>query len=184
MRTRGENFLKEEEALLFSERGFFRGVGGKFVFLGSLGAWLHMERKKSVFGFCKMVFPLERGSAGQGGRGDSDLPPMPPWTPYTPFKRPRDTPGPPLVPEGTRPLASRPTGSVSYPTFGLAWGQQPIGCRNGHALCMAPMPRRIPLHKGTAVAAPCLHSKDRPAPWSRGRDQLRRRRQWPSQGRT
>ena len=38
---------------------------------------------------------------------------------------------------------------------------------------MAPMPGRIPLHKGPAVAAPCLHSKDRPVPWSRGRDQLR-----------
>ena len=45
-------------------------------------------------------FFLERGSAGQGGRGDSDLPPMPPWTPYTPFKRPRDTPGPPLPRKG------------------------------------------------------------------------------------
>ena len=47
-----------------------------------------------------MTFLLERGSAGQGGRGDSDLPPMPPWTPYTPFKRPRDTPGPPLYRKG------------------------------------------------------------------------------------
>ena len=24
--------------------------------------------------------------------------------------------------------------------MGLVWGQQPIGCRSGHALCMAPMP--------------------------------------------
>ena len=52
-----------------------------------------------------MVFLLERGSAGQGGRGDSDLPPMPPWTPYTPFKRPRDTPGPPLYRKGYVPLS-------------------------------------------------------------------------------
>ena len=51
-----------------------------------------------------MDFPLEVGSAGQGGRGDSDLPPMPPWTPYTPFKRPRDTPGPPLWRKGYFPL--------------------------------------------------------------------------------
>ena len=51
-----------------------------------------------------MNFPLEVGSAGQGGRGDSDLPPMPPWTPYTPFKRPRDTPGPPLWRKGYFPL--------------------------------------------------------------------------------
>ena len=51
-----------------------------------------------------MIFLLERGSAGQGGRGDSDLPPMPPWTPYTPFKRPRDTPGPPVYRQGDFPL--------------------------------------------------------------------------------
>ena len=51
-----------------------------------------------------MTFLLERSSAGQGGRGDSDLPPMPPWTPYTPFKRPRDTPGPPLRRKGYFPL--------------------------------------------------------------------------------
>ena len=29
---------------------------------------------------------------------------MPPWTPYTPFKRPRDTPGPPLWRKGYFPL--------------------------------------------------------------------------------
>ena len=52
-----------------------------------------------------MIVLLERGSAGQGGRGDSDLPPMPPWTPYTPFKRPRDTPGPPLYRHGHVPLS-------------------------------------------------------------------------------
>ena len=61
-------------------------------------------KRKKLSGFCKMVFLLERGSAGQGGRGDSDLPPMPPWTPYTPFKRPRDTPGPPLWRKGYFPL--------------------------------------------------------------------------------
>ncbi len=52
------------------------------------------------FCVCEVIFPLGGGSAGQGGRGDSDLPPMPPWTPYTPFKRPRDTPGPPLHRKG------------------------------------------------------------------------------------
>ena len=57
-----------------------------------------------TFGYCNKTFLLERGSAGQGGRGDSDLPPMPPWTPYTPFKRPRDTPGPPLYRKGYFPL--------------------------------------------------------------------------------
>ena len=34
------------------------------------------------------------------------------------------------------------------------------------------------------MAAPCHHSRDKPASRSRGRDQLRRRRQWPSQGRS
>ena len=56
------------------------------------------------FWFCETIVLLGDGSAGQGGRGDSDLPPMPPWTPYTPFKRPRDTPGPPLSRHGHVPL--------------------------------------------------------------------------------
>ena len=60
---------------------------------------------KRRFCFCYMAFLLGDGSAGQGGRGDSDLPPMPPWTPYTPFKRPRDTPGPPLYRKGYVPLS-------------------------------------------------------------------------------
>ena len=120
----------------------------------------------------RYAFSPRGGSAGQGGRGDSDLPPMPPWTPYTPFKRPRDTPDP-LVPEGVRPLVPRPTGSVSDTPFGLALGQQPIGCRNGHALCMAPVPGCVPPQGSPAAAVSCLHSKDKPAPRSRGRDQLR-----------
>ena len=67
-----------------------------------------------------MVFLLERGSAGQGGRGDSDLPPMPPWTPYTPFKRPRDTPGPPLYRKGYFPLFLDRQGPYrACPLFGL-----------------------------------------------------------------
>ena len=37
----------------------------------------------------------------------------------------------------------------------------------------APMPGHIPPPGGTIVAAPCLHSKARPAPKRRGRDQLR-----------
>ena len=37
----------------------------------------------------------------------------------------------------------------------------------------APTSRHIPPHGGTIVAAPCLHSKDNPAPKRRGRDQLR-----------
>ena len=67
-----------------------------------------------------MIFLLERGSAGQGGRGDSDLPPMPPWTPYTPFKRPRDTPGPPLWRKGYFPLfLDRQEPYRARPLFGL-----------------------------------------------------------------
>ena len=66
-----------------------------------------------------MVFILERGSAGQGGRGDSDLPPMPPWTPYTPFKRPRDTPGPPLYRKGYFPLSLDRQGP--YRAHHLVW---------------------------------------------------------------
>ncbi len=71
------------------------------------------------------------------------------------------------------PLVSRPTGSVSGTPFGLALGQQPIGCCNRYAPCMAPMPRHVSLQGSPAVAAPCRHSKDNPAPKSRGRDQLR-----------
>ena len=74
-----------------------KATGGLSVRKGPVNFWRAFTSKgKLVAGFCEMIFLLERGSAGQGGRGDSDLPPMPPWTPYTPFKRPRDTPGPPL----------------------------------------------------------------------------------------
>ena len=87
------------------------------------GLWEHgstWKGKNRFLGVCKMVFPLERGSAGQGGRGDSDLPPMPPWTPYTPFKRPRDTPGPPLWRKGYFPLfLDRQEPYRARPLFGL-----------------------------------------------------------------
>ena len=86
------------------------------------GLWEHgstWKGKNRFLGLCKMVFPLERGSAGQGGRGDSDLPPMPPWTPYTPFKRPRDTPGPPLYRKGHVPLPLDRQGP--YRTLHLVW---------------------------------------------------------------
>ena len=119
-----------------------------------------------------------------GGQGGFRPPPYAPLDPLYPLQTAEGYPRTPLVPPRARPLVSRPTGSVSGTPFGLAWGQQPIGCRGGYAPCMAPMPGRVPLHRGAAVAAPCRHSKDKLAPWSRGRDQLRRRRQWPSQGRT
>ena len=114
------------------------------------------------------LFFSERGSAGQGGRGDSDLPPMPPWTPYTPFKRPRDTPGPPLWRKGYFPLfldrqgphrarhwvwpgASNQSGAGAGTRF--AWRR----CR-GACCCKMVLPWR-PLAD---------HSKDKPAPRSRG----------------
>ena len=74
---------------------------------------------KRRFCFCYMAFLLGDGSAGQGGRGDSDLPPMPPWTPYTPFKRPRDTPGPPLYRKGHVPLSLDRQGPYRAPH--LVW---------------------------------------------------------------
>ena len=82
------------------------------------GARPHRKRKK-LSGYCSKSFHLERGSAGQGGRGDSDLPPMPPWTPYTPFKRPRDTPGPPLYRKGYFPLSLDRQGP--YRAHHLVW---------------------------------------------------------------
>ena len=92
-----EGGLWRSVAPMAEEIAFY--LGGK-TFLWERG----FAGKNKLSGFCKMVFLLERGSAGQGGRGDSDLPPMPPWTPYTPFKRPRDTPGPPLYRKGYFPL--------------------------------------------------------------------------------
>ena len=67
----------------------------------------------------RYAFSPRGGSAGQGGRGDSDLPPMPPWTPYTPFKRPRDTPGPPLYRKGYVPLSLDRRGPYRVPH--LVW---------------------------------------------------------------
>ena len=118
-----------------------------------------------------------------GGQGGFRPPPYAPLDPLYPLQTAEGYPRTPLVPEGVRPLVARPTGSVSGTPFGLAWGPQPIGCRGGHAPCMAPVPGRVLRQGSPAVAAPCLHSKDNPVPGSRGRDQLRRRRQWPSQGR-
>ena len=183
MRTRGENFLKEEEALLFSERGFFRGVEGN-LFFG--GLWEHGSsgKEKSVFGGLQNGFSFGAWLRRPGGQGGFRPPPYAPLDPLYPLQTAEGYPRTPLVPEGVRPLVSRPTGSVSGTPFGLAWGQQPIGCRGGHALCMALVPGHVLRQGGSAVAAPCLHSKDNPASGSRGRDQLRRRRQWPSQGRT
>ena len=150
-----------------------------------------------------MVFPLEGGSAGRreitfwvllhefsiggwlrrpGGQGGFRPPPYAPLDPLYPLQTAEGYPRTPLVPEGALPLVARPTGSVSGTPFGLVLGQQPIGCQGGHALCPAPWPQHVLPQGIPAVTVPCHHSKDRPAPGSRGRDQLRRRRQWPSQG--
>ena len=85
-----------------------------------------------------MIFLLERGSAGQGGRGDSDLPPMPPWTPYTPFKRPRDTPGPPLYRKGYFPLPLDRQGP--YRARHLVW---PWASNQSGAVAGAPFARHL-----------------------------------------
>ena len=107
------------------------------------------------------------------GQGGFRPPPYSPLDPRYLLQTAEGYPRTPRVPEGVRPLASRPTGSVSDTPFGLALGQQPIGCRNGHALCMAPVPGCVPPQGSPAAAVSCLHSKDKPAPRSRGRDQLR-----------
>ena len=105
-----------------------------------------------------------------GGQGDSDLP-LCPLDPLYPLQTAEDTPDP-LVPKRALPLFLDRQGPHRAP-FGLAWGQQPIGCRNGHALCMAPMPGRIPLQRWSCRGnGPCHHSRDRPAPRTPGRDQL------------
>ena len=108
-----------------------------------------------------------------GGQGGFRPPPYAPLDPLYPLQTAEGYPRTPLAPEGVLPLVSRPTGSVSGTPFGLAWGQQPIGYRGGDAPCMALVPRHVSLQDGLAVTAPCHHSKDRPAPGSRGRDQLR-----------
>ena len=154
----------------------------------SMAAWFFQGvapvGTKWLSGFCKMSFLLERGSAGQGGRGDSDLPPMPPWTPYTPFKRPRDTPGPPLWRKGYFPLFLDRQGPHRARHWVWSGASNQSGAGAGTRFVWHRCRGRVLLQDGLAVAAPCRHSKDKPVPWSRGRDQLRRRRQWPSQGRT
>ena len=97
-------------------------------------------RREITFGYCNKSFLLEVGSAGQGGRGDSDLPPMPPWTPYTPFKRPRDTPGPPLWRKGYFPLFLDRQGPYrARPLFGLgpATNRVPQWARTLHGTLVA-----------------------------------------------
>ena len=182
-------------------------MAGKRLCLGEdeflFGAWLRWQRKndfrvvrnglftwsqappekKKTFWIVQDDFPFGAWLRRPGGQGGFRPPPYAPLDPLYPLQTAEGYPRTPLVPKGVRPLVSRPTGAVSGPTFGLAWGQQPIGCRGGDAPCIALVPRHVLPHGGTIAAIPCHDSKDRPAPGSRGRDQLRRRRQWPSQGR-
>ena len=161
-------------------------IMGKRCVLGNLGGRgaLHHPGSMSFFWVLRDVFSFGVWLRRPGGQGGFRPPPYAPLDPLYPLQTAEGYPRTPLVAKGVLPLVTRPTGSVSGTPFGLAWGQQPIGCRSGHAPCMALVPRRVSLQDSLAVTAPCHHSKDRPAPRSRGRDQLRRRRQWPSQGRT
>ena len=57
----------------------------------------------------------------------------------------------------------------------ICFGPEPATNRvpHKHAPYMASVPRHVPPHGDPATAAPCHHSRDRPAPKRRGRDQLR-----------
>ena len=137
-----------------------------------MGAWLRWERK-NYFRILQQIFSFGGWLRRPGGQGGFRPPPYAPLDPLYPLQTAEGYPRTPPVPPRARPLVSRPTGAVSRTPFGLAWGQQPIGCRGGHAPCMALVPGHVLRQGGSAVAAPCLHSKDKPAPRSRGRDQLR-----------
>ncbi len=155
------------------------GLGDGF----SIESWFRRS-KRNYFRILQQIFPFRGWLRRPGGQGGFRPPPYAPLDPLYPLQTAEGYPRTPLVPPRARPLVSRPTGSVTGTPFGLVLGQQPIGCQGGHALCPAPWPQHVLPQGIPAVTVPCHHSKDRPAPRSRGRDQLRRRRQWPSQGRT
>ena len=148
----------------------------------SFGARLRWQRK-IYFRILQQDLSFGAWLRRPGGQGGFRPPPYAPLDPLYPLQTAEGYPRTPLVPEGALPLVSRPTGSVSGTPSGLALGQQPIGYQGGHAPCMALVPGHVLRQGGPAVTVPCHHSRDKPAPRSRGRDQLRRRRQWPSQGR-
>ena len=116
----------------------------------SMAAWFFQGvapvGTKWLSGFCKMSFSFGAWLRRPGGQGGFRPHPYAPLDPLYPLQTAEGYPRPPLVPEGARPLVTRPTGSASGTPLGLAWGQQPVGCRSGaSALCMAPMPGRVPL---------------------------------------
>ena len=63
-----------------------------------------------LFPVSQRISPLRRRPGGF---------PIAPWTPYTPFKRPRDTPGPPLPRKGYFPLSLDRQGP--YRAHHLVW---------------------------------------------------------------
>ena len=115
---------------------------------------------------------MERGSAGQGGREGFRAPPMPPCPPISPANGRGIPPDPPCTERGTSPCFSTDRSRIGH-ALCLPWGPQPIGCCIGYALRPAPAPRHVPQQSFPAAAAPCHHSRDKPAPKRRGRDQLR-----------
>ena len=113
---------------------------GKRCVLGNLGGRgaLHHPGSMSFFWVLRDDCSFGAWLRRPGGQGGFRPPPYAPLDPLYPLQTAEGYPRTPLVPPRARPLVSRPTGAVSGTPFGLAWGQQPIGCRGGHALCMAP----------------------------------------------
>ena len=140
-------------------------AGETFLF----GGWLRWH-KIINFGYCSKSFSFGGWLRRPGGQGGFRPPPYAPLDPLCPLQTAEGYPRTPLVPPRARPLASRPKGSVSGSTFGLAWGQQPIG-----------VPRRVRTLHGTdagarTAAQGCcrggplpFHQVIKLAPWSRGR---------------
>ena len=85
-----------------------------------------------------------------------------PWSVAPPSRRAGGIPTSPLCPPDP-PCAER----------GISSCLSTDKVRIGHALCMTPVPGHISPPGGTTVTAPCHHSRDKPAPKRRGRDQLR-----------
>ena len=140
MRTRGENFLKEEEALLFSERGFFRGVGGKFVFLGSFGAWLQRKGKNRFLGFAKWFSLWSVAPPARGAGGIPTSPLCPPGPPIPPSNGRGIPPGPPCAERGTSPCCSTDRVRIGHAIwFGLgpATNRVPGRARTLHGILTA-----------------------------------------------
>ena len=140
-------------------------------------------KEKCFLDFVKWFSFWSVAPPARGAGGIPTSPLCPPGPPIPPSNGRGIPPDPPCTERGTSPCLLTDRGRIGHAIwFGLgpATNRMPRWARTLHG----PGAEAILPQGGTAVAAPCLHSKDRPAPRSRGRDQLRRRRQWPSQGRT